>query len=134
MKSHSTKTIPIILVTIFFFSLPLHANLRIMSYNIENFWLKFDGQSGTITSQGAELDRDDLKKLEIISGIIDKKEPDVIGILECASLGELIFFNERFLEESYRCWSFRAYDSRSYGIPLGIMVRQDLEVKSVELV
>ncbi len=51
-------------------TLPTLANLRIMSYNIENFWLRFDGKSGTITSQGAELDKDDLKKLEIIASII----------------------------------------------------------------
>ncbi len=134
MKSHSTKTIPIILLTIFFFSVSAYANLRIMSYNIENFWLRFDGESGTITTQGAELNKDDLERLEIIADVIDEKEPDVIGILECASLAELIYFNERFLEEDYLCWSFRAYDSRSYGIPLGIMVKKDLEVRSVKLV
>ena len=115
-------------------SLPILANLRIMSYNIENFWFRFDGESGTITTQGAELDKDDLERLEIIADVIDQKEPDVIGILECASLAELIFFNERFLEEDYLCWSFRAYDSRIYGIPLGIMVKKGLEVKSVNLV
>ncbi len=115
-------------------TLPTSANLRIMSYNIKDFWLRFDGEPGTITNKGAGLDNDDLEKLEIIAGIINEKEPDVVGILECASLTELIYFNERFLEGDYRCWSFRAYDSRSYGIPLGIMVKKDLEVKSVELV
>lgn len=84
-------------------TLPTLANLRIMSYNIKDFWLRFDGESGTITTQGAELDKDDLERLEIVAGIINQKEPDVIGILECASLGELIFFNERFLEAEYRC-------------------------------
>ena len=133
MKNSTSRIIAILLI-LFFSSFPLHANLRIMSYNIKDFWLRFDGEPGTIANQGAELDKDDLEKLEIIAGVINEKRPDVIGILECASLAELIFFNERFLKDEYRCWSFRAYDSRRYGIPLGIIVRKGLEVRSVELV
>jgi len=38
------------------------------------------------------------------------------------------------LEGEYRCWSFRAYDSRTFGIPLGLMVKRDLQVKLVDLV
>lgn len=110
------------------------ANIRIMSYNIKDFWLRFDGEPGTITAQGAELDKGDLEKLKIIAGVINKENPDVAGILECAGLAELLFFNERFLQGQYRCWSFRAYDSRIFGIPLGLMVRKDLKVKSVDLV
>jgi len=75
-----------------------------MSCNIKDFWLRFDGEPGTVTGEGAELDRDDLEKLEIIAAVINEKKPDVIGILECASLAELLFFNERFLEDKYRCW------------------------------
>jgi len=113
---------------------PVYANIRIMTYNIKDFWLKFDGEPNTITERGAKLDKDDLEKLEIVAGIINKKRPDIIGILECASLAELLFFNERFLEGQYRCWSFRAYDSRTFGIPLGLMVKKNLQVKSVDLV
>lgn len=134
MRFFIYEKIGLVLLIFVLISLPLHANLRIMNYNIKDFWLRFDGESNTITTQGAELDKDDLEKLEIIANIINEKKPDVIGILECASLGELIFFNERFLEGDYRCWSFRAYDSRSYGIPLGIMVKKDLNVKSVGLI
>jgi len=76
----------------------------------------------------------DLEKLKIVAAAIKREKPDVIGILECASLAELLFFNEQFLEGKYRCWSFRAYDSRTFRIPLGLMVKKDLQVKSVELV
>jgi len=105
-----------------------------MSYNIKDFWLRFDGEPGSISGEGAEIDQDDLETLGIVARVINEKEPDLIGILECASLAELLFFNERFLEGEYRCWSFRAYDSRTFGIPLGLMVRKDLQVKSVDLV
>jgi len=113
---------------------PAFPEVRIMSYNIKDFWLRFDGEPGSISSEGAEIDTDDLGKLEIAAGVIDEKKPDVIGILECASLAELLFFNERFLEGEYECWSFRAYDSRTFGIPLGLMVKEDLHLKSVGLV
>ncbi|TES86614.1 hypothetical protein E3J95_01495 [Candidatus Aerophobetes bacterium] len=108
-------------------------NVRIMSYNIKDFWLRFDGEPGSVTNEGARLDEDDFEKLEVVAGVINREKPDVIGILECASLAELLFFNERFLEGEYRCWSFRAYDSRTFGIPLGLMVKKDLEVNSVDL-
>ncbi len=134
MKPSTIMIMLVCLLIVLIAALPILANLRIMSYNIKDFWLRFDGEPGTITDKGAELNQDDLKKLEIIASIVNEKKPDVIGILECASLGELIFFNERFLEDSYRCWSFRTYDSRSYGIPLGIMISKDLEVSSVKLV
>ena len=49
-----------------------------MSYNIKDFWLRFDGEPETITSEGAVLDRDDLEKLEIIAAVINEKKPDVI--------------------------------------------------------
>jgi len=114
--------------------LSVFADVHIMSYNIKDFWLRFDGEPSTIIDQGAKLDQDDLKKLRIVAGIIDKEKPDVIGILESASLAELLFFNERFLEGEYRCWSFRAYDSRTFGIPLGLMAKRNLQVKSVNLV
>jgi len=51
-----------------------------MSYNIKDFWLRFDRELGNIMDQGAELDKDDLKKLEVIAEIINAKRPDVIGI------------------------------------------------------
>jgi len=113
---------------------PAYSDVRVMSYNVKDFWLRFDGEPGSITDQGTKLDKDDLEKLEIVAGVINEKKPDVIGILECASLAELLFFNERFLGGQYRCWSFRAYDSRTFGIPLGLMVKKDLKVKSVDLV
>ena len=114
--------------------LSAYDNVRIMSYNIENFWLRFDGEPGSITDQGAAFDEEDLARLEIVAGVINREKPDVIGILECASLAELLFFNEIFLEEEYRCWSFRARDSRTFGIPLGLMLKKHLQVKSVKLV
>jgi len=98
--------------------LSAYANVRIMSYNIKDFWLRFDGEPGSITNEGAKLNQNDLEKLEIVAGVINREKPDVIGILESAGLAELLFFNERFLEGEYRCWSFRAYDSRTFGIPL----------------
>ena len=113
---------------------PAYSDVRVMSHNVKDFWLRFDGEPGSITDQGAKLDKDDLEKLEIVAGVINEKKPDVIGILECASLAELLFFNERFLGGQYRCWSFRAYDSRTFGIPLGLMVKKELQVKSVDLV
>jgi len=122
------------LIGLVLFCFPIYANIRVMSYNIRDFWLRFDGEPGSITDQGAKLDKDDLEKLEVIADVINKKKPDVIGILECASLAELLFFNERFLQGRYRCWSFRAYDSRTFGIPLGLMVKKNLQVKSVDLV
>ena len=122
------------LIGLVLFCFPVYANIRIMSYNIKDFWLRFDGEPGSITDQGAKLDKDDLEKLEVVAGITNEKKPDVIGILECASLVELLFFNERFLGGQYRCWSFRAYDLRTFGIPLGLMVKKNLQVKSVDLV
>lgn len=128
----------IFLYTVLIMLVPSHlsayADIRIMSYNIKDFWLRFDGEPSSMTDQGAELDRDDLQKIEIVAAVINEKKPDVIGILECASLAELLFFNERFLEGEYRCWSFRAYDSRTFGIPLGLMVKKGLQVKSIDLV
>jgi len=82
-----------------------YANVRIMSYNIKDFWLRFDGEPGSITDEGAQLDKDDLEKIEIVAGVINREKPDLIGILESASLAELLFSNERFLEEEYRCRS-----------------------------
>jgi len=70
MKNSTLRIVAGLLFTLSF-SFPLHANLRIMSYNIENFWFRFDGESGTITTQGAELDQDDLERLEIVAGIIN---------------------------------------------------------------
>ena len=112
------------LIGLVLFCFPIYANIRIMSYDVKDFWLRFDGEPGSITDQGAKLDKDDLEKLEVVAGIINEKKPDVIGILECASLAELLFFNESFLQGQYRCWSFRAYDSRTFGIPLGLMVKK----------
>lgn len=123
----------IVLVTLVLSCLSAYADVGIMSYNIENFWLRFDGEPGSITDQGAAFDEEDLARLEIVAGIINERKPDVIGILECASLAELLFFNETFLEEDYRCWSFRDRDHRSIGIPLGLMLGKNLQVKSVEL-
>ena len=68
-----------------------YANVRIMSYNIKDFWLRFDGEPGTIIDEGAKLNQRDFQKLAIVAGIINQKDPDVIGILECASLAELFF-------------------------------------------
>ena len=136
MKFPMSKSflISIILFFLVISCVAVSADVRIMSYNIKDFWLRFDGKPGTITDQGAKLDQDDHKKLRIAAGIINKEKPDVIGILESASLAELLFFNERFLEGEYRCWSFRASDSRTFGIPLGLMVKRNLQVKSIDLV
>lgn len=133
VKSKSIR-IMLLLLVLLSLSLSAPASVRIMSYNIKDFWLRFDGESGTVTEKGSTLDQGDLLKLEIVGAVINQKKPDVIGILECASLAELLFFNEQFLQDEYRCWSFRAYDSRTYGIPLGLMVKKDLEVKSVNLI
>lgn len=124
----------IVLVTLVLSCLSAYADVRIMSYNIKDFWLRFDGEPGSISDEGANLNQRDLEKLEVVAGVINREKPDVVGILESAGLAELLFFNERFLEGEYRCWSFRAYDNRNYGIPLGVMVKKDLEVKSVDLV
>jgi len=129
-----SKSIPILLFILVLSCLSASANVRIMSYNIKDFWLRFDGEPGSITNEGAKLNQADLEKLEIVAGVINREEPDVIGILECASLAELLFFNDRFLQSKYRYWSFRAYDSRTFGIPLGLMVKKDLQVESVDLV
>ena len=134
MKFLTGKSIPVLLLILVLCCLSASANVRIMSYNIKDFWLRFDGEPGSITDQGVAFDEEDLARLEIVAGVINREKPDVIGILECASLAELLFFNERFLESGYRYWSFRAYDNRNYGIPLGLMVKKDLEVKSVDLV
>ena len=50
----------ILLLGLTLFSYSSFANLRIKSYNIKDFWLRFDGESGSITDQGATLDGDDL--------------------------------------------------------------------------
>jgi len=106
---------PILLIVVLS-SFSAYADVRIMSYNIKDFWLRFDGEPGSVVNEGAALDTDDLEKLQIVAGVINREKPDVIGILECASLAELLFFDERFLEAEYRCWSFRAYDSRTFGL------------------
>jgi len=133
MKFLTGKLIPILLLILVVSCLPAYADVRIMGYNIKDFWLRFDGESGSITNEGAKLNQADLEKIKIVAGVISREKPDVVGILECASLAELLFFNERFLEGEYRCWSFRAYDSRTFGIPLGLMVKRGLQVKSVDL-
>ncbi len=134
MKLLTGKIIPILILVLVLSCLSAYANVQIMSYNVKDFWLRFDGESGSMTDEGAALNERDLERLEVIAGVINERKPDVIGILECASLAELIFFNERFLKGEYRCWSFRAYDSRTFGIPLGLMVKKDVQVKSVDLV
>jgi len=48
------------LFTLVFPSSLAYADVRIMSYNIKDFWLRLDGESGSITDQGATLDRDGL--------------------------------------------------------------------------
>lgn len=83
----------IFLIILVLSCISVHANIRIMSYNIKDFWLRFDGEPGSITNEGAELDKDDLEKIEIVAGVINREKPDVIGILECASLAELLFFS-----------------------------------------
>lgn len=100
------QSIPILLLTLILYCLSAYVDVRTVSYNIKDFWLRFDGGPGTITNEGAELDVDDLEKLDVVATIINEKKPDVIGILESASLVELLFFNKQFLEEKYRCWSF----------------------------
>ena len=89
--------IQVILFILVLSCLSTSANVRTMSYNIKDFWLRFDGEPGSITNEGSELDKDDLEKLEIVAGVVNRKNPDVIGILECASVAELLFFNEQFL-------------------------------------
>jgi len=131
---HRAISLQTVLVIFVLSHLSAYADVRIMSYNIKDFWLRFDGEPSSITDEGVELDKDDLEKLKIVAGVINREKPDVIGILESAGLAELLFFNERFLEGEYRCWSFRAYDSRTFGIPLGLMVKKDVQVKSVDLV
>ena len=84
----------VVVAELFLFSLSAFADLKIMSYNIKDFWLRFDGEPSSITTEGATLNQNDLEKLEIIAGVINKENPDVAGILECASLAELLFFNE----------------------------------------
>jgi len=44
MKYLTTKIILTASLVLLLYTLPLHANLRIMSYNIKDFWLRFDGR------------------------------------------------------------------------------------------
>lgn len=76
MKSLIIGSILIGLLILLLVPLPIHINLRIMTYNIKDFWLRFDGEPNTITNQGAELDRDDFNKLQIAAGIINSKKPE----------------------------------------------------------
>jgi len=82
------------------------------------------------------LDKDDLEKLEVVAGITNEKSRMSSEYWNVQALLSyyFLFFNERFLGGQYRCWSFRACDSRTFGIPLGLMVKKDLKVKSVDLV
>jgi endonuclease/exonuclease/phosphatase family metal-dependent hydrolase len=127
------KKLALICIAFCFVSSFVCPDLTIMSYNIKNFWLRFDGQPGAIKTEGGDFQEKDAEKLNIIASLIREKKPDVIAILECASLGELFAFNRLFLEGNYRCWSFRAVDSRLSGIPLGLMVRKPVQVHSIEL-
>jgi len=104
-----------------------------MTYNIKGFWLKFDGEPGVMTLESGRLSIKDLERLNIISSVISSKQPDVIAIQECAGLIELQYFNKQFLDKQYKCWSFRAVDNRLEGIPLGLIVKKDLQVHSIEL-
>jgi len=111
------------------------SEVRIMSYNIKDFWLRFDGEPQIIVpGEGAMLEQEDLSQIATVAGVINRVNPDVVGILECASLTEIRFFNQGFLANRYQCFSFRAYDSRISGIPLGLLVRKDLKVESINLV
>jgi endonuclease/exonuclease/phosphatase family metal-dependent hydrolase len=111
----------------------LFADVRIMNYNLKNFWLSFDGEPEIYFEEGASLSFKDLTRIADASFVINRFNPDVVGILESAGLAELIFLNERFLGNRYRCFSFRATDSRTAGIPLGFLVRKDWKVESMEL-
>ncbi|GEM_PF-2350497 len=111
----------------------LFADIRIMNYNLKDFWLCFDGEPGVFFDEGSSLDWKDLKRIAVASFVINRFNPDVVGILESAGLAELVFLNERFLGNRYRCFSFRATDSRTAGIPLGLLVRKDWSVESIDL-
>jgi len=68
MKKFTHKIAFIIVLVILVSSfLSAYANIRIMSYNIKDFRLRFDGEPGTITNQGTTLDQGDLEKLEIVA-------------------------------------------------------------------
>ena len=66
----SNKGIPVVLISLVLvlYSISVHANLRIMSYNIKDFWLRFDGELGSIIDEGTVLGRDDF---EAWGGIIN---------------------------------------------------------------
>lgn len=92
-----------VLVLIFICSSTTETNIIIITYNIKDFWLKFNEKPGSVTSEGAEPGHDDLQKLEIIAAVINQEKSDMIAVLEYASLAEFLFFNERFLEDNYTC-------------------------------
>jgi len=46
-----------------------------MSYNIKDFWLKFDGESGSIANEGAKLNQAALERLEMAAGVIRGEKP-----------------------------------------------------------
>ena len=94
MKFLTGKSMAILLLILFFSCLSAYADVRIMSYNIKDFWLRFDGESGSTTNEGAKLNQADLENLKIVAGVINREKPDVVGILESASLVELLFFNK----------------------------------------
>lgn len=50
-----------------------------MSYDIKDLWLRFDGEPGSITDQGAKLDQANLEKSKIAAGVFNREKPDVIG-------------------------------------------------------
>ena len=53
MKYLTIRSILTASLILFLATLPILGNLRrIMTYNIKDFWLRFDGESGTITTQG----------------------------------------------------------------------------------
>ncbi len=127
------KKISILICLVLLLSFYSYADVRIMTYNIKDFWLRFDGEPGVMTLEGGTISNKDLERLSIISSVISSKQPDVIAIQECAGLIELQYFNKQFLDNKYKCWSFRAVDNRTAGIPLGLLVKKELQVHSIEL-
>lgn len=85
------KNVPILLLILVLSCHSSYADVRIISYNIKDFWLRFDGEPGIIAKEGDEIGKDEIEKLEIVAGVINREKPDFIGILECASPAELLF-------------------------------------------
>lgn len=95
--------------------------LRLMTYNLENFYIEPGGSKVQLKSP---------EKVQGVAEVVLDQRPDILIVQEVQSQSALETFNRDFLKERYETYLIEGNDGR--GINVGFLVKKDLAV-SVEL-